>query len=397
MPNPSKKIAVITKYFYPVAAGIETNIMETYAVLIEQGWEVTVYTSRDTLIERNILPAGECTIRGIKVLRYPLAKFFFLPPIPYRNFSVVALHNCNIVPHFLVMARTLIAMLFGRKTYSLILTPHGGFNPEWTVFPRIQAWIKMTIQFTLGVFLINRAVDGVRAVSEWEKTEMMKKGLREENIIVIDNGIEDEAYGDVEASASEEIKQKVSALGEYIIQVGRIYPIKNYETMIRALPLIPERITFVVVGPVGDSQYLQRLKDLALELGVSERVVYFGVVRGTDKYYLIKKARMMVHMAIWESFCNVVHEGLSQGLVCIVANNTALPLLVKDSVNGFCLPTKDHLVLAETINRVESHFDDNEFVTMRVRNREYGLLNSWRQVAGRMDRFYLGTFADKEI
>ncbi len=50
---------------------------------------------------------------------------------------------------------------------------------------------------------------------------------------------------------------------------------------------------------------------------------------------------MMVHMAIWESFCNVVHEGMSQGLVCIVADNTALPYLIKNGVHGWCVPTRD--------------------------------------------------------
>ena len=42
-----KKIHVITKYFYPVAAGIETNILETYSVLVKKGWDVTVHTSKD--------------------------------------------------------------------------------------------------------------------------------------------------------------------------------------------------------------------------------------------------------------------------------------------------------------------------------------------------------------
>ena len=389
MKKNQKKIAVISKYFYPVAAGIETNVIETYAVLVERGFDVTVYTTQDTLTEKGVLPLRNEVIRGIKVVRCPTKNFFMTPAFSFDDVGIVALHNSNIVPHFLVMLRTLIAKLLRKKKYILILTPHGGFNPEWSVFPWHQSVLKIFFQYTIGVFLINHAVDGVRAVSEWEKAEMIKKRLDKNKIIVIDNGIEDEAYGNVETEASNEIKTRVSELGDYIIQVGRIYPIKNYETTIKALPLLPVNLNYVIVGPVGDNAYLQELKDLALSLGVSDRVIFFGVVRGSDKYYLIKHARMMVHMALWESFCNVVHEGLSQGLVCVVADNTALPLLVKDNVNGFCLPTKDYKVLAEKISFIEEHWNDAVFVEMRERNREYGLENSWRQVAARMDAFYM--------
>ena len=381
------KISVITKYFYPVAAGIETNILETYAVLVERGFDVTIYTSNGTLTEKSTLPDHEI-IRGIKVQRYPLFRFFFMLPIDFNNTDVIALHNFNLIPHLIFLTRALIAKLTGRKHYRLFLTPHGGFNPEWSVFPWWQSTIKIILHYTIGVFLINRATDGVRAVSEWEKEEMIKKGLSPDIIRVIDNGIEDQAYEDLEMTASADIKKRVAELGEYIIQVGRVYQIKNYETVIKALPSIPAHLKFIIVGPVGDNVYLKDLKDLASSLGLSDRVVFFGVVRGSDKYYLIKHARMMVHMALWESFCNVVHEGLSQGLICIVANNTALPLLIKDGVNGYCLPTKDTAAVAEKISFVEKHMDDAELVAMRVRNREFGLQNSWRDVAGRMAVFY---------
>ncbi len=381
------KISVITKYFYPVAAGIETNILETYAVLVERGFDVTIYTSNGTLTEMSTLPDHEI-IRGIKVRRYSLSRFFFMLPIDFKNTDVIALHNFNLIPHLVFLTQAWIAKLIGSKHYRLFLTPHGGFNPEWSVFPKWQSTIKIMLHYTIGVFLINRATDGVRAVSEWEKEEMIKKGLSPDIIRVIDNGIEDQAYEDVDMTASDDIKKRVSELGEYIIQVGRIYKIKNYETVIMALPSAPPHLKFVIVGPVGDNAYLEELKNLARSIGVSDRVVFFGVVRGSDKYYLIKHARMMVHMALWESFCNVVHEGLSQGLICIVADNTALPLLIKDGINGYCLPTKDTVAVAKKISYVEKHMDDAELVAMRDRNREFGLQNSWRDVAGRMATFY---------
>jgi len=182
----------------------------------------------------------------------------------------------------------------------------------------------------------------------------------------------------------------VKSYGDYIIQVGRIYPIKNYETTLKALAK-NDKLHYVIAGPISDSEYFKQLNAQIKELKLTKRVHFVGVIRGIDKYYLIKKAQMMVHMAIWESFCNVVHEGLSQGLVCIVANNTALPFLIKDSVNGYCVKTKDADALAEKINFVYENQNTPFVVKMKEVNRKYGLENSWRKVAARMDSFYRKT------
>lgn len=257
------------------------------------------------------------------------------------------------------------------------------------MFRPVQRVIKYIYHYTLGVMLINLVVDGVRAVSEWEKKEMIKKGISPARIAVIDNGIEDEAYLNVEALASDEIKAKASQFGDYFIQIGRVYPIKNYETVIKAMPKMPEKLSFVIVGPISDVAYHKKLQKLALDLGLDRRVIFAGVIRGVDKYYLIKKAQMMVHMALWESFCNAVHEGMSQGLPCVVANNTALPLLIEDGKNGYCVTTKDSDMVADRVRHIYEHPASDEITEMREVNRVQGLANSWRAVAQRMGQFYL--------
>jgi glycosyltransferase involved in cell wall biosynthesis len=219
---------------------------------------------------------------------------------------------------------------------------------------------------------------------------MIKHFLNKKKINVITNGIEDEAYADVEKEASDKIKKQVTAYGRYLIQIGRIYRIKNYETMIRALALLPKDVNYVIAGPVQDNdEYLGKLKSLIKELGLEKRVYFIGVVKGVDKYYLIKKAQMMVHMALWESYCNVVHEGLSQGKVCIVADNTALPLLIKNDVNGYCVETTDHEELAKKINYVLENKQTKKIIEMEKRNQEIGLLNSWEQVSQKLQAWNL--------
>lgn len=381
-------VDVIVKFFYPVAAGIETNILETYSILARgERLRVSIHTSNDMYLEKNVLPSEE-NIRGLSVKRYQFKWFGFFPKISWARTNAVCLHNFDIFPHFHILLHVLFLKLIRRKKFAVFLTPHGGFNPEWSIFPSWQIFLKRTYHYTIGAWLINRSVDGVRAVSEWERLEMVKHGIRPDLISVISNGLEDEAFGDVESEAGEAVKETVRSWGRYIIQVGRVYNIKNYETVIRALPDIPSDVKFVIVGPEADIAYRKKLEALAEELGVFDRIIFAGVIRGYDKYYCIKHAEMMVHMAIWESFCNVVHEGISQGLVCIVADNTALPLLIRNGVNGFVLPTRNSEALANKVTFVLNNRNSKEVRSIREYNEKHGRDNSWASVARKMEAWY---------
>ena len=382
----SKKVDVIVKYFYPVAGGIENNIMQTYTTLQNTfGWDVTIHTSRDTYVQKNHLPQEE-TIRTLHVKRYTLSVLGFRPDIDWTDTDVVVLHNFDVFfVRYLIQA--LYLKVLGKKTFALMLTPHGGFNPEWSMFSPLSRAIKKVYTYTIGTWLINYVVDGVRAVSEWERREEAKH-IRSNKIRLIDNGLEDEAYMDIDGLASTKIKEDVKKYGRYIIQIARVYPIKNFETAISCLTYLPEDIKLIIVGQLQDEKYKHTLLSLIKKFGLERRVVFTGVIRGIDKYYLMRHAIAMVHMALWESGCNVVREGMSQGLPCIVSNVYGLPGIVRDGINGFCLPVYGASAVAERVMWILDKKNINTVQQIRDANILFGRGQSWKDVAGKMDVFY---------
>lgn len=389
-----KDLVVVNKYFIPVTAGIEKNIFETYRVLVKRGWKVTIHTSTDTLSEKDILKRKD-SIKGIRITRYQFNSDLigYLPKIDWEDFSgIICLHNFYVF-YWKILLKALVLKRKGKKHFAIVLTPHGGFNPEWSIFNLHSRVIKKIYHKTLGVWLINNVVDAVRAVSEWEAEEMRKQGIRKDLIEVISNGLEDEAFVNVNKKASPDAKELVKKFGRYLIQIGRVYPIKNYETTIKAMVKIPDDINYLIVGPVQEDpknkNYKKELEGLAIRLGIEKRVHFLGVIRGVDKFYLIKKAAMMVHMAIWESFCNVVHEAMSQGTPIIVADNTALPYLVKDGINGYLVKTRDSDKLARKINYVLKNKGSKIIKAMAKINKRQSSEKSWRSVANKMHKLYL--------
>src|SRR3989344_8078475 len=206
--NNRLKIEVINKYFYPVTAGIETDIMEVYRNLANKGWDVTVHTSKNTLTENNVLPSN-AEINGIKIKRYRYHRYGFIPKFNWNTTNVISLHNFHIFPHSLIFLYCLFLKLIGRKKFIFILSPHSGFNPDWKTFSKPQEMIKTIYHYTIGTFFINHVADGVRAISQWEEKEIIKKGVTPSLIKLIKNGLPKDAYKNVDNLVSKKFKTKV--------------------------------------------------------------------------------------------------------------------------------------------------------------------------------------------
>lgn len=385
--NTGKKLDVVMRYFLPVTAGIEINVWQTYRTLAAEGWDITIHTTRDTYLDKNSLLENE-VIDGLKIRRYEFHTLGFRPQIDWERTDGICLHNFDMFPQLWIMLRVLFLKIRNKKRFSLFVTPHGGFSPEGSDFPVFVRIIKQFYTNTLGVFLLNRAVDGIRAVSPWEAEVMKERGVRSDLIRVITNGLEAEAYADIEGLASPEIREKCRNMGQYIMDNSRIKPIKNIETIIRALALLPKHIQFVHIGTTQNTQYKEELLSIARSLGVESRVHFLGVVRGIDKYYLYKHASVFAHPALWEANANVVHEAWSQGLITIVGDSTGMRSQVADCINGYRVPVRDSKALAKLIEFSIDSKNSPVLNPMREKNMEYVRTHTWREVGLRMGEFY---------
>jgi glycosyltransferase involved in cell wall biosynthesis len=352
-------------------------------------WDITIHTSASTPGAPDSLPPT-ADVRGLKVRRYHWNWWGYRPQFDWQKTDLLAFHNFDIFPHSWILIMAGIRKLLGLRVPKIFLTPHGGFTiaTGWHTYPLWQRIIKKTYQNTLGVFLINHVVDGYRSVSAWEGEETKKNGVNPAKIHVITNGIEDEAYKNIDQLASDHIRQVVKDLGRYVLQIGRIHPIKNQATTVKALALLPQNINFAIVGPVTDSDYKNKLDCLIKEYHLENRVKFLGVVSGIDKYYLLKNCAVYTHMSTWESYCNTVHESMSQGCVSIVSKDTALEELVRDQISGFALPVFDFIAVAEKVKFIIDNPDSPLIRKVRRESIAYTQGHSWREISSQVEKVY---------
>ncbi len=121
-----------------------------------------------------------------------------------------------------------------------------------------------------------RSASAVQTISTYLATWPARRGYRGP-IEVIPNGSSLASAQEYSAQELEELKQQVGKKsGEiFLISVSRLVYQKGIDTVIRALLHLPAHIRYLIVGDGPDREMLSRL---AGELGVTERVIFTGLV-----------------------------------------------------------------------------------------------------------------------
>ncbi len=392
--NKRQELYVIAEVFYPVSTGLEINMLNTYSNMAARGWDITVHTTKSNVLKRNILPQFS-SIAGLKIFRHNFYGFSFIPFFvrpPFRKPVTIVLHDFLVFPHIYFYSYVYLLKMFGLKRCRLIFSSHGLFNYDSKIYPGFRMKLKKFLDQKIGVFLINNIVDAIRAVSETEAKGLASQGIRTELITVVVNGLEEIAFEDCEIHVDDEMKRRVGTLGDYIIQIGRIDKVKNQAAAIHALSLVSDkRLKLVLLGPVYPGGYKKGLENLIENLKMSDRVIFWGIEYSYNKYYLVKNAKAVIHMAYSEGFCNAVHEAMSQGCICVVSKNTALEELIKDGVNGFCESANDYKAIAGRIKWILDEQNKKSVGEIKNNNIHFVKGHTWKNISYQVENLYKRT------
>ena len=141
-----------------------------------------------------------------------------------------------------------------------------------------------------------------------------------------------------------------------ILTVGWLNARKRHELILRALPLVRERLPGVrlrIVGnaEAGETQLLRRLRRLVVELGVGEAVEFLSELSHAELLEVYRQASLYVHAAAEESSPVAVAQAMAAGLPLCAVDIPGLHHLLLDGHTGLYAREATPQALAAAILR----------------------------------------------
>ncbi|NLU50543.1 MAG: glycosyltransferase [Syntrophomonadaceae bacterium] len=172
-----------------------------------------------------------------------------------------------------------------------------------------------------------------------------KNGFPKSKMVVIPNGIDTDRFRpDPEAGRLLRMEWGVADNEKLIGLVGRLDPMKDHPTFLRAAALLRNErkdVRFVCVGD-GATDYRKKLQALGKELGLEECLIWAGT-RG-DMFAVYNALDIASSTSYGEGFPNVIGEAMACGVPCVVTDVGDSSWIVGDV--GVVVPPRDPHALA---------------------------------------------------
>jgi D-inositol-3-phosphate glycosyltransferase len=181
--------------------------------------------------------------------------------------------------------------------------------------------------------------------------------------------------------------------GRLLLFVGRLERLKGVEVAIRALGLLRDRrhddVRLLILGEdshEGEESEKERLKAIASEVGVRDRVDFVGSVAHHELPYFYAAADVCVMPSYSESFGLVALEAQACGCPVVASGVSGLRSVVRDEVSGYLIDEHDPAAYAERIGRL---LENSELAQqMGRRGRLLAQRFSWTRTADRLEELF---------
>lgn len=188
-------------------------------------------------------------------------------------------------------------------------------------------------------WILRHITTRVIAVSAGTRRHHLRVGkLPPEKVVTLHNGIDLSRF--IPIPPAEKALLRVSlgipAEAPVLITVAVLRPPKGIHFLLEALPdilnVVPETRYLIV----GDGDHREKLKSIAAEKGVSDRVIFAGTRR--DIPQLLAIADIFVLPTLTEALPTVLAEAMAAGKPIIASHVGGVPEMVDDGRNGLLIP-----------------------------------------------------------
>lgn len=311
------RVLMVISYFYPYRAGAENQALLLSENLMKRGVKVSVLTRH--FKERLNFEYVKCipvyrSIRTVEMGKLFGAAYFFCSLIfmlfKWRSYDVI---HCHILHGFHSAAAVLMKILIRKKV--VIKVANTGLKSDFLTLKKVL----------FGSFLLKflKRADAVVALCRQSVIEAKEEGFSDNQMICIPNGVDTGRF-----KPSSRYPDKRAR----IVCVGRLVEIKGVDILMDAFRLLYDEGIRLKLEIFGEGQEKNRLEENARYLGISEDVIFHGVIQDLENY--LDNACVFVQPSLAEGMSNVILEAMAAGLPVVATRTGGAPDIIQDGING---------------------------------------------------------------
>jgi glycosyltransferase involved in cell wall biosynthesis len=349
------RIDLVSEHASPLAAiggvdagGQNVHVAALAAGLAARGHQVTVHTRRDDAD----LPDRVRTADGYDVAHVPAGPAAVIPKdelLPHMATFADVLHaEWAAAPPDVVHAHFWMSGLASVQAAARLAIPVlQTFHALGSVKRRHQGDADTSPEQRIDLERgLCADVDHVIATCSDEVFELRRLGLSSDRVSIVPCGVDTAVFTPRGPVASRSGRLRLLVL-------GRLVERKGQEDAVRALAAVPAAELVVVGGPpadeLDDDPEVQRLRAIARQLDVADRLVFTGAVARADVPGWIRSADVVLAVPWYEPFGITPLEAMACGRPVVATAVGGLVDSVADGVTGDLVPPRDPAALGEAL------------------------------------------------
>lgn len=195
--------------------------------------------------------------------------------------------------------------------------------------------------------------DSIIVVSESIKELLIKRGIGENKINVIHNGVKEIKYSEI-------IKQRNGRTK--LCYIGRLEKVKGCEYLLKALGIIANEN--FICDIFGDGSLKSELELLSVDLGINKKVRFRGFNPNIREK--LNEYDVIVLPSLSEAFPLTIPEAMNARVLLICSNVGGIPYIIQDSISGYLFEAKNYIQLAEKLEYTIQHYDERQLIVERA-------------------------------
>ncbi|KPJ21877.1 glycosyltransferase family 4 protein [Streptococcus phocae subsp. phocae] len=327
------RVGLFTDTYFPQVSGVATSIRTLKEELEKQGHEVYIFTTTDRHVKRFEDPT---------IIRLPSVPFvsFTDRRVVYRgvisSYKIAKQYHLDIIHTQTEFGLGLLGKMIGKALrIPVVHTYHTQYEDYVSYIAKGKIIRPSMVKPLLRGYL--KDLDGVICPSrivlnllEGYEVTIPKR--------VIPTGIDLSNYtrDDIEPKAIAHLREKLGVAADetMLLSLSRISYEKNIQAIIKQLPNVIAENSKVKLVVVGDGPYLNTLKKLSSELGITDHVTFTGMIAHDEVGLYYKACDFFISASTSETQGLTYIESIASGKPIIAHGNPYLDDLITHKMFG---------------------------------------------------------------